>query len=229
MKDQKTNFATPIAIIVAGALIAAALYFALGASSTNTGGVTDTQPTVPVAGVQADDHIKGNPDAKVVIIEYSDTECPYCKQHHDTLNQIIEKYDASEVAWVYRNFPIAQLHPDASKQAEALECAAELGGNEGFWTYTDRLYEITPSNNGLSLEELPNIAEYAGLDAEAFQQCLDSGDMAERVEADYNEAVAAGGRGTPHNIILFNGEQYPIEGAQPLNVMEQIIDQLLAQ
>ena len=63
MKDQKTNFATPIAIIVAGALIAAALYFALGASSTNTGGVTDTQPTVPVAGVQADDHIKGNPDA----------------------------------------------------------------------------------------------------------------------------------------------------------------------
>lgn len=229
MNGQKTNFATPLAIVVAGALIAVALYFALGSGGSTTSNVVDAGPSVPIAGVQVDDHIKGNPDAKVVIVEYSDTECPFCKQFHATLNQIVEKYDASEVAWVYRNFPIAQLHAKAFKQAEALECAAELGGNDAFWVYTDRLYELTPSNDGLDMNELPNIAEYAGLDRAAFQQCLDSGAMAERVEADYNEVVASGGRGTPHNIILFNGEQYPVEGAQPLSVMEQIIDQLLAQ
>ncbi|QSH39449.1 thioredoxin domain-containing protein [Candidatus Kaiserbacteria bacterium] len=232
MSEQKMNLGTPIAIVAAGALIAGALYFAGGAGSPSTGpaGAPDAgQPAVPIAEVQADDHIVGNADAKVVIVEYSDTECPFCKNHHETLKEITSKYEASEVAWVYRNFPIPQLHPNAPKQAEALECAAELGGNEGFWAYTDRLYEVTPSNNGLSMDELPKIATHVGLDAAAFTQCLDSGDMQERVDADYNEVIAAGGRGTPHNILLVNGEQYPLEGGQSVEGLSQIIDQLLAQ
>jgi len=227
MSAQKANLITPIAIVIAGALIAAALYFALGGAQASTGD-TVTAPTTPIAGVQADDHIQGNPDAKVVIVEYSDTECPYCKQYHEVLKEVISTYSPSDVAWVYRNFPIPQLHSKAPKQAEALECAAELGGNETFWKYTNRLYELTPSNNGLDMAELPKIAEYAGLDVAAFQQCLDSGAMKERVDADTAEVVAAGGRGTPHNIILVNGEQYPLEGGQPFDTMKQIIDQLLS-
>jgi len=231
-KAERGNFAIPIAIVAAGVLIAAALYFALGSGGstpTNPGGETGGAPTVPIAGVQADDHIKGNPDAKVVIVEYSDTECPFCKNHHETLNRIVSEYDPSEVAWVYRNFPLAQLHQKATREAEALECAAELGGNDGFWAYTDRLYEITPSNDGLDLAELPKIAEHVGLDLAAFNTCLDSGAMAERVEADLNEAVAAGGRGTPHNIIISGGDQFPLEGGQPYEVMKQVIDQLLSE
>lgn len=231
MLYQKGNFAVPVAIIVAGALIAAALYFALGSgvsAPAGHGAGGDATPTTPIAGVQADDHIKGNPDAKVVIVEYSDTECPFCKNHHETLNRIVSEYDPSDVAWVYRNFPLAQLHPGAVRQAEALECAADLGGNDGFWAYTDRLYEVTPSNNGLADSQLPEIAQHVGLDLAAFNTCLDSGAMKERVEADINEVVAAGGRGTPHNIILANGEQFPLEGGQPYEVMKQIIDQLLA-
>lgn len=229
MSEQKMNLGTPIAIVAAGALIAAALYFAGAGGQATAPTANEPSTTVPISGVQADDHIVGSPDAKVVIVEYSDTECPYCKSHHGTLQAITEKYDASEVAWVYRNFPIPQLHPKAPKQAEALECAAELGGNDGFWAYTNRLYELTPSNNGLDMELLPEIAEFAGLDVEAFTQCLDSGDMTERVEADYNEVVAAGGRGTPHNIILVGDEQYPLEGGQTVEGLSQIIDQLLAQ
>jgi len=232
MENSKTNYTVPVAILGAGALIAAALYFGAGTSNGTT--VVDSTPEVPtvatpIAEVQADDHIKGDADAKVVIVEYSDTECPYCKGHHTTLQQLIDTYDSSEVAWVYRNFPIAQLHSKAFKQAEALECAAELGGNDGFWKYTDRLYELTPSNNKLDMALLPEIAEFAGLDVTAFNQCLESGDMAERVQADLDEVVAAGGRGTPHNIILVGGEQFPLGGAQSFDTMKQIIDQLLTQ
>ena len=230
MTEQKGNIAVPVAIVVAGALIAAALYFALGSGAAQQGagvGIEDTQPTVPIAGVQADDHIKGNPDAKVVIVEYSDTECPFCKNHHGTLNQLITEYDPSDVAWVYRHFPLAQLHAKAQREAEALECAAELGGNDGFWAYTDRLYEITPSNDGLEDSQLPEIAAHVGLDVAAFTQCLDSGRMAEKVEADFNEAVAAGGRGTPHNISIAGDDQFPLEGGQPIDVMRQVIDSLL--
>lgn len=231
--QEKGNVAVPVAIVVAGALIAAALYFALGsggASNAGNGDVfVDDTPAVPVAQASSDDHIKGNVDAKVVLVEYSDTECPFCKNHHETLNELVGMYDPADFAWVYRHFPLAQLHAKAPREAEALECAAELGGNDGFWAYTDRLYEITPSNDGLEDSQLPEIAAHAGLDVAAFNTCLNSGTMTERVEADFNEVIAAGGRGTPHNIIIVGDQQIPLEGGQPLQVLKQVIDQLLSE
>ena len=227
LHSHKGNVAIPIAIVAAGALIAAALFFALGnQTAVPPGGAGEAQPLVPVRGVQPDDHIKGNPDARIVVIEYSDTECRFCKLFHETMNQVIAQYEPSDVAWVYRHLP---FQPGGAQQAEALECAAHLAGNDGFWAYADRLYEVTPLDGQLPPGELDAIAAFTGLDAAAFTQCIESGDMRERVEQDFNEATAAGGRGTPHNIILFNGEQLPLEGAQPLEVMVQIIDQLLAQ
>ncbi len=230
MTQHKGNVAIAVAIVAAGALIAAALYFALGTGAGGTGTPNDVQqePAQDIRGVQTDDHIQGNPDAEVVIVEFSDTECPFCKNFHETMNQLITEYDDSELAWVYRHFPIPQLHAKAQREAEAIECAAELGGNDGFWAYTNRLYDITPSNDGLADSQLPEIAEFAGLDVDAFTTCLESGDMAPRVQEDYDEVVAAGGRGTPHNIILYNGEQYTLEGAQSIETMRQIVDQLLA-
>ena len=232
MTLQKGNVAIPVAIVVAGALIAAALYFALGNTNTAAPVVGDPgtqEPVVatPIAPANADDHIKGNVDAKVVLVEYSDTECPFCKNHHATLNQLVEAYDPSEFAWVYRHFPLTQLHAKAQREAEALECAGKLGGNDGFWAYTDRLYEITPSNDGLQDSQLPEIAAHVGLDTAAFTACLDSGEMAEEVLADLNEVLAAGGRGTPHNIIIVGDQQIPLEGGQPFEIMKQVIDQLL--
>ena len=232
MHYEKGNTAIAISIVAAGALIAGALYFALagggGTPTAQNGGAINPGPSVPIAGVQRDDHIKGSPNAKVVIVEYSDTECPFCKNHHVTLQRIVDGYDDSDVAWVYRHFPLAQLHAKAQREAEATECAAELGGNDGFWKYIDRLFEITPSNDGLDLALLPEIAEFAGLDVAAFNECLDSGSMAGRVQEDLDEVIAAGGRGTPHNILLFEDQQIPLEGGQPYEVMKQVIDQLLA-
>src|SRR3989344_5485116 len=100
----------------------------------------------------------------IAIVEYSDLECPFCKTFQKTLHQIMDEYgESGKVAWVYRHFPLAQLHTKAAKEAEATECAAELGGNAAFWKYADRLFEVTPSNNNLELSQLPVIAAEVGL------------------------------------------------------------------
>ncbi len=103
--------------------------------------------------VTSDDHIVGNINAKIIIVEYSDLECPFCKVFHNTMHQVVEQSNG-DVAWVYRHYPIAQLHPKAFREAEATECAWAQKGNEGFWKYIDKLFETTPSNNGLLESEL---------------------------------------------------------------------------
>ncbi|MEK7208139.1 MAG: thioredoxin domain-containing protein, partial [Patescibacteria group bacterium] len=175
------------------------------------------------------DHIKGNPNAELVIVEYSDTECPFCKRFHETMQQVIDEYGKSgKVAWVYRHFPLEQLHAKARSEAEATECAAELGGNTGFWKYLDELFRVTPSNDGLPAAELAGIAGRAGLDRAAFEACRASGRHAKRVQTDYSDAVASGGSGTPWSIILAkDGKKVPINGAQPYETVKQTIDALL--
>ncbi len=227
--NQMNNLSTPIAIVIAGALLAGAVYF----SDRAPEGSQPQQPTVPteqtgsldeMEPVTQKDHIRGNSDAPVVIVEYSDTECPFCKQFHGTMKRIVAEY-GDKVAWVYRHFPLDQLHPKADKEAEALECAGELGGNDAFWRYADRLFEITPSNNGLDPAELPNIAAYIGLDRKSFDACLQSGKYAAHVEEEYQEALRTGGNGTPWSIVVAkNGKKYPLGGAQPYEAVKQIID-----
>ena len=119
----------------------------------------------------------------------------------------------------------------AAKEAEALECAGELGGNAKFWEYANRLYEVTPSNDNLDPKELTNIAKQVGLSAEKFNLCLDSAQYAPRVEADVNDAKEAGGEGTPFSIIIDAKprDTYPLNGAYPYSQMKQIIDLILEQ
>src|SRR5574343_1436136 len=107
-----------------------------------------------------------------MFVEYSDTECPFCKQFHSTLRQMMDEYGKDgKVAWVYRHFPIDGLHPKARKEAEATECANELGGPSKFWEYTNMIYERTPGNDGLDPANLPKFAKEIGLDEKAFTEC----------------------------------------------------------
>lgn len=180
--------------------------------------------------VDREDHILGDPNAPVKLVEFSDFECPFCKRAHVTLKRIMAEYgEAGKVAWVYRHFPLDSLHKKARKEAQASECANELGGNDAFWAYTDRLFEITPSNDRLNLSLLPSIAEYIGLDRGKFEKCL-AGDLrggkyADRIESDVQDAIASGGSGTPYIIVIApNGETFPINGAQPYSVFKSIIE-----
>jgi protein-disulfide isomerase len=236
------KLAVPIAIVIAGAMIAIAIYLVNGNSNQNNS-LTGTTVAQEIRGVQEDDHILGNPNADIVVVEYSDTECPYCKQFHTTMHQIIDEYGADgSVAWVYRHFPIPELHAKAPKEAEALECAAEQGGNDMFWKYTNWIYDNTPSNDGLDIGiynppgetttrtgagQLTEAAAALKLNTEQFESCLASGKYKEKVDRDIAEVVASGGRGTPHNIFIVDGEQIPVEGAQPYEVMKGLMDTLL--
>jgi protein-disulfide isomerase len=175
------------------------------------------------------DHILGNPDAEISLIEYSDFECPYCKRFHSTPKRIVEAY-GGKVNWVYRHFPLDFHNPLAQKEAEASECAAELGGNDAFWKYTDLIYERTRSNGkGFPIEGLAPLAGEIGLDVKAFQACLDSGRYAKRVKEDMENGVRSGVSGTPGNILLNNktGKAKFKPGAVPFDALKAEIDRLL--
>ncbi len=225
----------PVAIVIAGALIAAAVYFG---SSKFGGGAkvaatadTNTEQAEPAVGevrpVTDADHIRGAANAPVTVVEYVDLECPFCKRFHPTLQQLIKEYP-DDVRWVYRHFPLDAIHSKARKEAEATECAGELGGDDKFWAYVDRLFEVTPSNDGLDPAELSKIAEYVGLNRAQFESCLSSGKYAQHVADDLADAEAAGGRGTPHSVVLApDGQKFPISGAQPYPAVKQVVDQAL--
>lgn len=198
-----TKLTIPIAIVIAGLLIAGALFFTRETNPSLAGGEETETASITLREVSGDDHILGNPRAKMVIVEYSDTECPYCKRYHQTMHQVIDTYGRDgTVAWAYRHFPIEQLHKKAQKEAEATECAAEQGGNDAFWKFIDRVYEVTPSNDGLNPAELPKIAGELGLDVQQFNNCVSNGKYTSKVAADYDDAVKALGRGTPHSVLI---------------------------
>jgi len=172
------------------------------------------------------DWMRGNPDADITIIEYSDLECPYCKTFHPEISKAVSEY-GDDVRWVYRHFPLS-IHPKATTEAEAAECAGELGGNDGFWAFIERLFEITPANNGFNLDELPDVAEYIGLDRADFTSCLESGRNAEKVQQHINDAISAGGQGTPYSVIVTpDGEKIPVNGAVSYAQLKSFFDSVL--
>ncbi len=176
------------------------------------------------------DHIYGNPNAPVSLIEYSDFECPFCKRFHPTAKQIIDTY-GGKVNWVYRHFPLPMHNPGAQIEAEASECVNQLGGNEAFWKYADAVYARTQSNgNGFPPSQLVPLAKEIGLNEKQFQECLSGRKYASRVQEDIDEGTQIGVSGTPANILLRNdtGEVVVKPGAQPIDDFKSAIDKLLA-
>lgn len=229
MQTPAQNFAIPFAIIVAGLAIAAAVYFGDNKQGIAAAPQGAQNQEVTLDPVTEKDHILGNPQAKVTIVEYSDTECPYCKVFHDTMNRVMSEYGSGgQVAWVYRQFPIAGRHPKALKEAEAMECVTKLGGNEKFWSYTNKIFEVSPLNDNLDPAKLPQIAKEIGLDEAAFNTCLTSGEMKAVVDAGIASAVKAGAQGTPYSLVVVNGKIVgSINGAQPYETVKAQLDGLL--
>jgi len=237
-KKEGVKLSVPMAIVIAGALIAGALYFSsLSSDSKTTTLNIEEQLAVEklekMRPISARDHIRGDINAPVKIIEYSDTECPFCKRFHESMKKIMDEHGSNgEVVWIYRHSPLYKpnsagqtLHSKAITESEAQECAWEQGGNEKFWEYTDRIYEITPSNNQLNLVELSKIAASIGLDVEKFNACLASGKYRDYIDKDLQNAYDTGGGATPWNIIIAkNGKKYPLMGAQPYEVLKQVVE-----
>lgn len=227
--------AIPIAIIIGFAMVAITIFLTGNNDSRplSVPPVSETEQIVPnttVRPLDATDYVKGNPNAPIVIIEYSDYDCPFCKQYHETLTQIINEYGVSgKVAWVYRQFPLAQLHPNAPKISEAALCVGSLGGTNAFWSFTDNIFINRALDEQTNMVALEGYATEAGVNAQAYRECLLKGDMREAVEQSVAEALALGARGTPYTIITVGSEQAVVNGAQPYEVVKGIIDTLISQ
>lgn len=229
--ERTQPLAIPGAIVIAGLMIAGAIFATNGGTAAKNPG--DNTANVGAASskitITKDDHVRGNPNAPVKIVEYSDPECPFCKAFHPTMEKVMAEYGAKgQVAWIYRHFPLDQIHSKAREEIEAIECAGDVGGNVKFWEYLDRVFEVTPGNNGLDLALLPTIAQDLGLDAEKFAVCRAEDKFASKIDASYKSGLAAGVRGTPHSIIIGkDGTQYVVNGAQPYDTVKQMIDAAL--
>jgi protein-disulfide isomerase len=220
----------PISIVVSGLIIAGAIYLTTKQQQPQNQPADNVQ--LSIAPIDANDHIIGNPNADIVIVEYSDFECPYCKGFHVTMKKIMEEYGPTgKVAWVYRHFPLTQIHEKAQGAAEASECAAKLGGNDKFWEYANTLSEDSPES--LTEENLVANATKIGINEAEFKACLSSDYPKQEVAKDVKDgnAIAAVDKqfGTPYNIMISkSGVQTPIKGNQPYANVKGAIDAILS-
>lgn len=219
----------PISIVVSGLIIAGAIYLTTNKQAPVAENVDATE--LKIAPIDASDHILGNPDAEIVIVEYSDLECPYCKGFHETMKKIMDEYGPTgKVAWVYRHFPLTQIHTQAQAAAEATECVAKLGGNDKFWQFTNTLYTGAPTS--LSKENLLATALSVGINEAEFKACIASDYPKQEVAKDVADgnAIAKVDKqfGTPYNILISkSGVQTPIKGNQPYANVKGAIDAIL--
>jgi protein-disulfide isomerase len=173
------------------------------------------EPPRVVVGVD-DDPSLGPADAPVVIVEFSDFQCPFCSRAEPIVKQVLEKYKG-KVKFVYRDFPLS-FHSFAAKASEAAQCANEQGK---FWEFHDALYA---DQSKLAVPDMEATAVRLGLNAEKFNSCMDSGKFAAEVSKDIADATKAGVNSTPSFFI--NG--VAVVGAQGPESFNDIIDQELA-
>ena len=172
------------------------------ASSSDTGGILgENDPTL------------GDDDAKITLVEFGDFGCPYSREVAPIVRAIVKQYSA-DIQFMYRDYPIDDLHPGASLAAEGGGCAQEQGK---FWEYYDAVFGMS---DALSVTTLMSVVETIGMDPEKFERCIESGYYANDVANDTSDGAKAGVVGTP--TFFFNGQK--VEGSIPFTIFNQIVD-----
>ncbi len=220
---SKMNFflrmSTGIAIVVLiGFFVAMGMYFNKGENlptatlPTSVSNEEDGKTTT----VSAGNNIKGNPDAPITIIEFSDFQCPFSKRFYITLNQILDEYPY-QVNWAYRHLP-SNFHPEARLAAEASECAAEQGK---FWEFAEKLFEDQTKLGKSLYQELATDLE---LNMEQFNSCVASRKYEDKIEADYQDAIKMEIQKIPASFV--NGEL--VLEAVPYETLKTVVEQALS-
>jgi len=228
---KSNSYLVPGAILLAGLLISGSLFFSKNKEdiakttgqtaniATQNGSVSDN-----VKAVTSQDHIRGDKNAPVKIVEFSDLQCPFCQKFHDTVLQAMLEFDG-KVAWIYRHFPLESIHPRAKPQAIASECINELGGNDKFWLFIDNVFQTNQANSDVQLAQM---AVDIGINRAKFETCLRSGKYDSLIADQTADAQASGGRGTPYTVIIApNGKTFTVNGAQPYSVLKATIEKAL--
>jgi protein-disulfide isomerase len=264
-KDTLNALLVPVSILLAGLFVTVAVLYSanrildsdqLVTKSNLASAVTDAlknanvgtvagedtgndEPTGPVLAKTTidNDAKKGNAEAKVAIVEFSDYECPFCQRHYNqTESEILKNYvDNGKALYVFRDNPLSFHEPKASQAANGMECAKELGGDAKYFELHNLYFKNTVSNGeGLKggNEEFANYAAQIGLDKAKFVECLNSNKFTAEIQADMDAAAAAGASGTPGFIIgkldaNGNVDGELISGAYPYATFQATIDKYL--
>lgn len=224
--ESQPNYAIPLSIVIAGLLIASAIYFG-GNGKAN---LNNQQPDlVPIAQYTKpgapNDHIIGASlaKAKVAIIVYSDLECPFCKIFDRAVMPLTAS--STDIALVYRHFPIDANHKQARAEAEYAACVAQTAGNDAFWQFVNNVFETTKSNDGLDLNNMPTLATKAGAKVTDVEKCVKDGTGNKIVKADEETGKASGLNGTPFVIAvdLSNNQAISLMESKPTAIKNPII------
>ncbi len=179
----------------------------------------------PVPEVTAEDHIRGSLNAKAIVVEYMDFECPFCHRNSPTVKTVLDTY-GDDVAHVIRHFPL-DFHPAAMPYARASECVASLGGEGAFWKFYDAIFGVaTPE---IDVAKLPEIAKNIGVNSTKFDECYKGTEFDAKIQAQQQGGVAAGINGTPGIAIVNTAtkEQTRLPGAVPFSDYKAAIDPIL--
>ncbi len=168
--------------------------------------------------------IFGNPDAEIYLVEYSDYQCPFCARFHSTPKEVVAN-SSGKVAWVWKHFPLEQIHPEARPASIAAECVAKLGSVEKFWQFSDVLIA---NQQNLSEALYKNEAVKMGINNAQFSACLKDAEVAKIVDEHLNEGSTLGVSGTPSTFVVKNenGKLTILEninGALPKSTVDSII------
>lgn len=192
--------------------------------------------------ISATDYVEGNEKSNIVVIEYSDPECPFCIMFHNTIKKIRTDYK-DRITFVYRHFPLTEIHPEAFDEARAMSCAGNIGGKDAYYNYIDSYFDYRIDSWKKSGEKQPpalpetgkeDLAKKIKIDMSAFNNCMKNKSTASIInDAIIDSQKALGDRaGTPTTFILKKkGKGYEtiekIEGAQSYEVIKKAIDEAL--
>ena len=237
-----------LAIVISGALIAGAIYFGLKGGvrlttvNTNANSGTEVKTEEPKeedtsAVVSIDDDAKkGNPEAKVVIVEFSDFECPYCHRYFDqTYPQIMKDYvDTDKVMYVFRDLPLYFHDPAATDEANAAECVHHALGDKAYFEFHDKVFSNSAGNgDGVEEGSLKKWAVELGMSGDEFDKCVKDKTYQDEINKDSQDANSVGIGGTPSFVIGIIDENGNVDGekligAQPYTVFKATIEKYLA-
>lgn len=219
-----------LAIILGSVLISGSIIFTFKDAKNNNNFV-DPDSVYMGREFKDEEFLSGNKNKKIILVEYSDLECPYCKKFHsETIPKILEKYK-DKIGLAYRHFPLT-IHPKALKESEATLCVRSIGGNTAYANYINKIFENTQGNNSLDYNLLPKFASELNIDITKWNNCMATSTYKEQVQNDLNDGLQVGVQGTPNTFVLIkNGEEYKIltiiNGARDEKYVSSIIEQAL--
>ncbi|MGA2113014.1 MAG: DsbA family protein [Anaerolineales bacterium] len=212
-----------VAVIAAVIIIVGAVF--LIENRQNNQSVGSFVQITPVAYPDATGRQMGNPNAPVVMQEFADFQCPYCGEFaRTTQQQVVDQFvDTGKVLFIFHNFPLPSLEPESGDAALAAMCAID---QNQFWRYHDMLYANQTGENvgDFTSSRLIAFAGALGMDKTSFSECLDSKKYQSQIDQDVALGNSLGVQSTPTFDI--NGKL--VEGAEPIDVFAQAIDQALA-